>query len=194
MIFQKLLFPRLLNVSKSSIRKICGNLPTNSSQISSGVPMFQFPSRFANFIIQSIKTIPHVAVIAGPILLTIGIGHWVYTNIFINNSIESKITVVAMDVKDGKRRPLYRPEFEVSDSGKRMNFSGNHWVSPKPHEIGDVVDGRYDPSSGKIVSNIMLRREKYLSSLLTNMGAIFFVLGLGYFWWRRKRRNDGWRE
>jgi len=148
--------------------------------------MFRLPTSFSDFIIRSLKTLPYLAVAMGPLFAVIGIWYGISTNNFISSSYEASIIVVHIDQKDGENGQVYRPVFVLADDKGRVEYSGNLWVSPKPHSVGDVVRGRHAPSSGVTTSDHMLRSAQSLSSTFRNMGLILFALGFGYLWWKRR--------
>ena len=83
-----------------------------------------------------------------------------------------KLEVVSAGERATSEGFRYSPRFRVVDgkyAGKRFGLGFE--VSPKPHERGDIVEGRYDPLTGWILSNSLLVQSSIMS-------LVVFILGL----------------
>lgn len=80
---------------------------------------------------------------------------------FIANSEPATLIVLQVDEKrktDGGRS--YRPVFGLeTDARPRPEYAGSNWTSPKPHNAGDIVAGRYNPETGEMRSDKMAKRN-----------------------------------
>lgn len=82
---------------------------------------------------------------------------------------------------------VYRPLFEAVDNdGNILRYAGKTWVSPKPHDDGEIVDGLVDWAGGEIRSVGMIEWSKAFGRSFAWFGGIFFVLGSIYILWKRK--------
>lgn len=75
---------------------------------------------------------------------------------------------------DGLR--TYRPVFTVMTSPH--DFAGNRWSRTPPHQIGETVAGRYDPATGEMRSDKMLRKSKWLGWIARIFGALLGLQGI----------------
>lgn len=152
--------------------------------------MTSMPTNISSFIISSIRTIPYLAAIIGPLIFCSGLWISYATASFQRSTLEVDALVVTVEERQGKKGVLYRPHFEVEASdGTRIQYAGNIWVAPKPHEAGATVAARYDPSSGAIRSKTMLQSRQALGSVLLTTGGILTVLGAAFFGLRRQLRR-----
>lgn len=77
---------------------------------------------------------------------------------------------------------MYRPVLALETAQvPRAQYVGNHWVRPKPHEVGDVVSGRYDPESGEMRSDHMLKSSSWVGRILRIIGIIIGLQGIAHF-------------
>ncbi|WP_411889355.1 hypothetical protein [Yoonia sp. SDW83-1] len=78
---------------------------------------------------------------------------------------------------DGKRS--YRPVFGLQTTDRpRPEYTGSTWFSPKPHQPGDIVSGRYDPKSGEMRSDQMMGRSRWMWRVLQVVGALAVLQGI----------------
>lgn len=142
-------------------------------------------NKFSVFLIKSFQAMLYLSVIGGPLFA--GIGIWMGMSLaqFVDGSTEAQAVVIRMDEKKGENRRMFRPVFEVTDQGQQVQYAGSLWNYPPLHGVGDVVDGRFDRSSGKIMSDAGIEASRSLNNGLKYGGLFYFVLGVGYFAWRR---------
>ncbi|WP_147391906.1 hypothetical protein [Paracoccus onubensis] len=148
--------------------------------------MFPLPTSFSDFLGQSLKTLPYLAVILG--LLFFSTGAWQVNSSSSFSEVADKVEalVIKIDEKEGENSIVYRPTFEIAVAGGNpVRYSGNTWISPKPHDVGDVVSAGFDPETGVILSDAMLAQTQYMGRIFMTVGAATFVLGAGFFAWRR---------
>ena len=109
--------------------------------------------------------------IAGAMFLTVGLFFVTSQRAFSARSEAAQVTVTFVDRRVDDDGTLYRPTFEARASdGEVIEYSGGAWMRPKPHNEGDVVDGRVNWDSGEIRSVSMMRTG-------SRLGIIFSVLG-----------------
>lgn len=150
--------------------------------------MFSWPTSLSDFFVEALKTVPYVAVFNGIVFFLIGINMIYSASSFASRAEQASLTVVTVESRKGDNGMAYRPLFEAIDSdGRILRFSGNTWVSPKPHEEGEIVDGFVDWTKGKIRSASMIRSSKALGGWFARIGGISFVLGGTYILWRRRK-------
>lgn len=70
-----------------------------------------------------------------------------------------------------------------------LRYSGDTWVSPKPHDEGEAVAGLVDWESGEIRSNSMIEASKAFGEMFASLGGVCFLLGSLYIWWKRRKPN-----
>jgi hypothetical protein len=93
------------------------------------------------------------------------------------NSTEMNVEVIALEERPMEINTLFRPVFAVVDSdGTQVEYTGTTWVWPKPHNLGDIVIGRYNASTGVINSEAMLsRRRSFDNSSLISSGTFTLI-------------------
>lgn len=115
---------------------------------------------------------------------------------FAARSTEVAVTIIGMD-RDvrtsnvGQHRnevTMYRPVVSALDAdGAEVRHTLTSWYAPKPFDVGDVVSGRYDPTSGEIVPDIL--RSQYGLHPVEGIVGPGLLAGLcGWFLWRTRRR------
>lgn len=134
--------------------------------------IFDPPKSFMECFTRPWATMPYVIVLMGALFFIIGAKAWVETWIFFAGSTEAMVTVVDVESKAADRGgTFYRSVFQTKIDGELRTHVGNHWSDPPLHSKGDVVNGRYDPESGEIVSLRTLDKQ-------TDFGTVFAVTGL----------------
>ena len=127
----------------------------------------------------SSKVIPFIMVAVGAIFCTVGILFITSQRAFEARSDVAQLLVTAVERKDTEEGTLFRPTFEAtSDGDETLDFTGGTWVSPKPHNKGDVVDGRVDWAQGEIRSDAMMTTSKRLGIIFVALGGILMVVSL----------------
>jgi hypothetical protein len=151
--------------------------------------LFARPTSFSDFVVKSLKTLPYVAVFNGILFFFIGI-YMVYSaSSFTSRAEEASLTVVAVESRRGDNGLVYRPLFEAFDKdGNTLRYSGNTWVSPKPHDEGEIVDGLVDWVGSEIRSVSMIASSKTFGGMFARLGGVFFMLGGMYILWKRRNR------
>lgn len=158
-------------------------MSTHRSQIA----MPAFLTRFSKFRAKSRRTLPFLALVIGPLFFSAGVWLEHSSRNFVSHSIETQVFVVSVEDRKTKDGRVFRPTFAVIDeNGTRIEYVGTTWVSPKPHERGDSVDGRYNPLSHEIQSNQMLEQRQFIGRVFWIVGALAFMRGIVFFWWRRR--------
>lgn len=153
--------------------------------------MFSWPTSFSDFVIKCIRTLPYVAVINGTIFFIVGMFMISSATSFTARGIEATLRVTAVESKRNDNGLVYRPVFETTTAnGETRRYSGNTWVSPKPHNEGDVVAGLVDWSSGEMKSLSMIEWSKSFGKTFASIGGLCFVLGSAYIWHRRRRAEN----
>lgn len=152
--------------------------------------IFSRPTSISDFFIKSLKTLPYVAVFNGIIFSLIG-AYMVYSaSSFSSRGTAANLTVITVESRRSDNGTVYRPLFEaVRSDGSTLQYSGNTWVSPKPHSEGDRVAGLVDWESGEIRSISMLESSKSFGTTFASIGLISFLLGSLYIWWKRRKTS-----
>lgn len=127
-----------------------------------------------------------VALVVGTILLAVG-GYFEFSERqFVANSVMVEATVIDVEKRRHNKEFSFRPVFEITRSdGSKHQYKGNRWVSPSPHQKGDVVPARYAEASGQIVSEALSSHSLYVGRILFAVGAVGLVLGVVLFFRRR---------
>lgn len=135
--------------------------------------------------------IPYVFVFNGVIFILVG-GIFAMSAVnFTSGGVAAELRVIAVDTRRSDNGFVYRPVFEaVRDSGQPLRFAGNLWVSPKPHNTGDVVPGIVNWDAGKMRSNAMLSTSKTLGTIFVGAGVVALVSGGGLLLRRRRRKAN----
>ncbi|MFG5381596.1 DUF3592 domain-containing protein [Yoonia sp. R2-816] len=122
-------------------------------------------------------------IFVGALFLLVG---WLLTassSRFLENSQPATLIVLQVDERrdtDGKRS--YRPVFGLQTTDRpRPEYAGSTWFSPKPHQPGDIVSGRYDPQSGEMRSDQMMGRSRWMWRVLQVVGALAVLQGILMF-------------
>lgn len=153
--------------------------------------MFSVPTSFADFIAKWSKRLPHVAyvaVIIGVFFSTIGLYFIFSTIAFSARSVAQKVYVVSVESRRSDGGFVYRPLFKaLQDDGTSITYSDSTWVSPKPHNIGDIVDGQVDWKTGEIRSVGMMKFYTSMGRTFFSVGGPFLFFGALYLWWNRAR-------
>ncbi|MEP3297060.1 MAG: hypothetical protein ABJO27_11405 [Pseudoruegeria sp.] len=153
--------------------------------------MFSLPTSFSDFVIKCIKTLPYAIAINGAIAFIIGMFMISSATSFTTRGIEAKLQVTAVESKRSDNGVVYRPIFETTTKdGETQRYTGNTWVSPKPHNEGDVVAGLVDWSSGEMKSLSMIEWSKSFGKTLASIGGLCFVLGGAYIWYKRRKAES----
>lgn len=118
--------------------------------------------------------------LVGAGFMTVGCFFIMAQNGFTARSDAAQVTVTFVDRRlDDDDRALYRPTFEARASdGNIIEYSGGGWVAPKPHNEGDVVDGRVDWVAGEIRSAKMMKTASRLGIIFAILGGIMLMASL----------------
>ncbi|MEP5760781.1 MAG: hypothetical protein ABJ327_16020 [Litoreibacter sp.] len=74
---------------------------------------------------------------------------------------------------------LYRPVFSLAKASTEVGtYVGNIWSRQLLHEAGDVVPGRFDPKSGEMRSEKMLKRNSWIGPIARYLGIFIAVQGV----------------
>ncbi len=150
--------------------------------------MFSWPESHSDFVALSLKTVPHVALINGILFFISGINQFYSASSFVSRAEQSSVTVVTVESRKADNGMVYRPLLEaIETNGRILRFSGNRWVSPKPHDEGEIVDGFVDWTEGETRSVSMIRSSKAFGGTFAGIGGISFALGGRYILRRRSK-------
>lgn len=150
--------------------------------------MFTMPRNFSDFFAKSLKTLPYVAVLNGVVSCIFGIFLIYSGREFTTNSVDATLRVITVESRTQKGHEVYKPTFEaLGTDGKSIQYSGSVWVSPKPHEVGDIVEGRVNSTTGEMRSNSMIESSGSMGIWFAIFGAFWLIFGLVYFFRRRTR-------
>ena len=94
-----------------------------------------------------------------------------------------KLIVLQVDEKrDSEGKRSYRPVFGlVTDIRPRPEYAGPIWVSPKPHQAGDIVQGGYNPTTGEMQSTRMANRTFWMGRIAQAFGPLVLAQGILMF-------------
>lgn len=106
---------------------------------------------------------------------------------FLRTAYEIDVTVTAIDQRRNDDGITYRPRFAIEQGGQQIEFAGDLWVSPSPHEVGDVVPGWYDPQSGELRSEKMMRASRIMGWVFSAAGVGAILVGFVLRAYRRRR-------
>ena len=148
------------------------------------------PTSYSDFRVRSIKTLPYLSVTIGPLFFCIGLWMSYSSDNFTSNSIAVEALVVTVEERRGDNGMVYRPTFEAAHNGNSIQYVGNTWVAPKPHEAGDIVPAYYDQVSGVIRSEVMLNQFRFMGGTSMSVGGAFALLGFTFFGWRLYSRRQ----
>ncbi|MGH1415624.1 MAG: hypothetical protein ACRBB0_19195 [Pelagimonas sp.] len=110
---------------------------------------------------------------------------------FSKNAVEVEALVISVEERQGDNGTVFRPTFEAkTPSGNSVQYVGNTWVAPKPHEANETVSAYYDQASGVIRSDVLLNQFQFMGSMFMGIGGIFAVLGVSFFGRRRYLRHQ----
>ncbi|WP_417245631.1 DUF3592 domain-containing protein [Celeribacter sp.] len=148
--------------------------------------MLEKPTNVSEFFNFFLKVLSYLALILGPFFFSAGA--WLYYSAegLSGNAVEVEALVIAVEERRGDSGTVYRPTFEAEMSnGDHVQYTGNTWVAPKPHEPGDTVSAYYDEASGIIRSRAMLEQFQFIGRIFMAIGGIIAILGVGA--WVRRR-------
>jgi hypothetical protein len=129
------------------------------------------------------------AVLVGASSFILGLYDIYSTRRFSWTAIEVEATVTRVEERPFENNSVYRPTLSiVGDDGRTIEYVGDNWVSPKPHEPDEVLNAYYEPNSGIISSEAMFRQEASFSTFRAKFGAAYFLFGAVLLWLRKRRR------
>ena len=118
---------------------------------------------------------------------TVSLAHFGWSQF---RSTEVTAEVVRVDEKPGQSFRLFRPVFvTILPSGSRVEYAGEGWFYPKPHEVGDRVLARYNFRTRTIVSDgtRVLTIARGLELFL--FGLFISAIGFGLRKWGQRFRT-----
>ncbi len=149
------------------------------------------PPKFSDFFPKNSKWFPYLAVFSGGVFVIVGMFFIYSGNKFTANSESAQLRVVTVEIRRDNDGVFYKPLFEaIGNDGKPIQYLSYMWVSPRPHNEGDIVEGRVNWSTGEIRSVSMIKSNTSFGKLFALIGSVFFLLGLAYF--SRKRFRAFW--
>ncbi|EBA13894.1 hypothetical protein RCCS2_08394 [Roseobacter sp. CCS2] len=150
--------------------------------------MLSMPTSFADFYVKCLKMLPYIAVLNGMIFSIVGLYFIYSSSAFSARSVVEEVHVVSMESRRSDNGIVYRPLFKaLQNDGTSITYSGSAWVSPKPHNDGDIVDGRVDWEAGEIRSVSMMKFYTSMGKVFSVLGGICFFIGALYLWRKRTR-------
>lgn len=139
-------------------------------------------SRLLAFLFRCLKTIPWIALLAGPILCAAGIVTIFSVHRFADRAAEADVRVVRVEERQRDDVRTFRPVFTATaPDGTSLEYAGNLWVAPAPHAAGDVVPGRVDHATGEIRSLRMMDGQASLGEGTLGLGIACLLLAAVYF-------------
>ena len=95
------------------------------------------------------------------------------------------VTLIVLQVDEKRDHDgdwTYRPVFGlVTDERPRPEYSSSIWVSPKPHQPGDIVEGGYIPKTGEMRSTQMAKRTFWIGRIAQTIGLFLLAQGVLMF-------------
>ena len=139
---------------------------------------------------RTLRTIALVLGLIGLVFFFVGAGFLSSLSKFKGRSVEAELLVVHVDRKmDDDGDLMFKPRFQaISDTGRSIEYQGNGWVSPKPHDKGDRVAGRVDWDAGDMRSDKMMWMSKLFGSIFGALGAVLMVAAAFVFPRKKVRR------
>lgn len=154
--------------------------------------MFSRNAQKPGFLTKSYKTIPVLLICNGLIFCVFGLYMFYSATTFASRATQAELTVTKVESKQDDSGPVYRPTFEtVNDKGEKLQYAGNSWISPKPHEEGEVVPGLVDSTSGIIKSQAMHEWRVNSGKKFALWGAIAALVGAIYLVWKKRQLASG---
>ncbi|MEM0950246.1 MAG: DUF3592 domain-containing protein [Pseudomonadota bacterium] len=139
-------------------------------------------SALVGFVIRCAKTIPWIALVAGPILCAAGLTAIISVHRFAERAVEADVRVVRVEERARNDGTMYRPVFAtIAPAGSEIEYAGNLWVAPSPHNAGEIVPGRVDAETGEIRSLSMLNGQARLGQGTLGLGLACLLLAGVYF-------------
>ncbi|EBA10794.1 hypothetical protein [Roseobacter sp. CCS2] len=121
-----------------------------------------------------------LSLFAGAFCYVIGSIFAVPAKTFLDTSEPATLIVLQVDEKynnDGDR--MYRPVFGlVTEMRPRPEYTGSIWTRPKPHQSGDIVEGRYNAETGEMRSTHMVNRTFRAGRIAQAIGFVLFAQGV----------------
>jgi len=116
----------------------------------------------------------------GTLFLVIGWFFATSDSRFRANSQPATLIVLRLDEQsDGKGKTHYRPAYALQTKARpRPEYAGGPYTSPMPHKAGDIVAGRYNPTSGEMRSDAMIGQGKRMWWLAQILGVLCILQGI----------------
>lgn len=149
--------------------------------------IFKWPRDFFK---KSVRTLPYVAVFNGVLFLSFGSWMAYSASSFVQRSEKSEIYVLEVERRRSDDGFVFRPLFQAVDiDGRELRYSGKAWVSPKPHDQGEIVEGLVDWDSGEIRSVSMNDKMRSFGELFILVGGGSLIFGALIIWRKRTRKD-----
>lgn len=132
---------------------------------------------------KTLRTIALVLGLIGLIFFLVGAGFLTSLSKFKGRSVVAELLVVHVDRKmDDDGDLVFKPRFQaIDDNGRSIEYQGNGWVSPKPHDKGDRVAGRVDWDAGDMRSDKMMWMSKLFGGIFGGLGSLLLVIAFFVF-------------
>ena len=125
----------------------------------------------------------------GAVFLAVAMFHTYGQVLFLANSNAVTLHVVEVESRTDQDGTSYRPTFEmIADDGARIRYKGNLWVNPPSHENDEIVSGRYEPATGEMQSDELIKTHHFKNGVF-GLGGILFLL-FALYRWRCIRRGS----
>ena len=137
-----------------------------------------------------LRTIPWLALVAGPVLCAAGSVTILSVSRFADRATEADILVLRIDERRREERSVFRPVFAATaPDGRAFEYAGELWLAPAPHAAGDIVPGRVDYTTGEIRSLRLMDGQARLGEGTLGLGIACLLLAAVYFIARMLNRD-----
>lgn len=142
------------------------------------------------FLLRCLRTIPWIALVAGPILCAAGLATIFSVNRFAERAVAAEVHVIRVDERRQDDGPVYRPVFGApAPDGTALEYAGDLWIAPAQHAAGEVVPGRVDYDTGEIRSLRLMDGQAQLGEGTLGLGIACLLLAGVYFASRALNRD-----
>lgn len=98
-------------------------------------------------------------------------------------AVPAQLRVVRIQSTTVDFSTVYRPVFETQlNNGERIQSAPELWSYPSVHDVGDVVDGFYNPETGQLTSNKIRRKSLRFGRVFMIVGGVIGIIFGGLFW------------
>lgn len=95
---------------------------------------------------------------------------------FLRSDPAQLLVVDVQKIRQEGDEPLYRPTFALADAPPpRVEYVGQVWLKGSPPRQGEILPGRYDPTTGEMRSRVRIGMTLWLGLLLQLLGAALLI-------------------